>query len=137
MLFLFQAPNFVLLKKFVSILLLTVLLLNSSEFDQLVKIPALISHYLEHKETDKDLSFAAFIVLHYQSDYSQDHSDSKHHDLPFKSHECHSLSTLMVMDYHPVFNLPLFAQMDNNKVDMVPAFYNSENVASIWQPPQV
>lgn len=136
MLFLFQCRKFVILKKIVSILLLAVMLFSSSEFDQLVKVPALISHFLEHKASDKNLSFVSFIVLHYQSDFSHNDQDSKHHDLPFKSHECQGFSQLMVMDYHPAFNHALFAQKSAEKPELVPGFYNSENVASIWQPPQ-
>jgi len=133
---LFQQLNFVILKKFISILVLGAMLLSSSEFDQLVKIPALISHFQEHRASDKDLSFISFIILHYQTDFSHGEQDSKHHDLPFKSHECHNFSQLMVMDHHYTFSLPLFTAISNDAPEHGPAFYNSENVASIWQPPQ-
>lgn len=137
LLFLLQQLKFVILKKFVSILLLGVMLLSSSEFDQLVKIPALLEHFQEHRASDKNLSFISFIILHYQTDFAQGEQDSKHQDLPFKSHECHNFSHLMVMDHCAAYSQPSFTSVSNDAPEQRQAFYHSESVASIWQPPQV
>ncbi len=114
--------------------MLTILLLNSSEFDQLVKLPALFSHYIEHRQLDTQLSFVSFIKEHYQSDV--DHSDSKHQNLPFKSHECQSINQILVLDTHHANLALVYAQIEDEKFEIIPDFYNSERVASIWQPPQ-
>lgn len=134
LLFYFYTLKFVILKKLVSILLLTILLLNSSEFDQLVKLPALFSHFIEHRQLDNQLSFVSFIKEHYQS--NADQSDSKHHDLPFKSHECQSINQILVLDTHHTNVTLVYAQIEDEKFELIPDFYNSERVASIWQPPQ-
>lgn len=113
---------------------MTILLLNNSEFDQLVKLPALFSHYIEHKQTDKQLSFVSFIVEHYRS--NADHNDSKHSDLPFKSHECHNANQLLVIDVNSAGLQTAITVGEDTQFEIIPDFYNSERVASIWQPPQ-
>lgn len=52
----------------------------------LMRIPLLFVHFMEHKASSEDLDLASFIALHYADDEhrAQDHSD--HENLPFHHH---------------------------------------------------
>ncbi|MCC6818859.1 MAG: hypothetical protein IT245_08210 [Bacteroidia bacterium] len=112
------------------------LLLRSSEFDQLVKIPALVSHYLDHLNEDGKISFMQFIAMHYESNNGHSHQNN-HKDLPFKSHDCQNFSQILLLEIHeptilgltPSFYNPTFAVYHND--------YLMDKLASIWQPPQL
>lgn len=110
-------------------------LLSSTELKQLLKIPFLIEHFIEHKSQKNDLSLMAFFALHYGSEHSKDTDDLK---LPFKSHEgCENgVSTILA----PIFHL---------ETAFVSYFYESTIVylkedqissssylSAIWQPPK-
>lgn len=135
LLFLFQWTRFVLLKRILSITLLLALILRSSELDQLVRIPALISHYLEHSGKDGSMSFERFLELHYQSENGH-LDDGDHKDLPFKSHDCQSFSQILVFEtFVPVISavIPNWIVQSSAYCD---DFYFLENLSKIWQPPQ-
>jgi len=69
------------------VILFSALLLNAStEFQQLLKFPLLIQHYLQHKQKDSSLSFLEFVKLHYAAkDHPNDNDDNEDSKLPFKS----------------------------------------------------
>jgi hypothetical protein len=57
---------FVSVKKVFAITLLTVYLISLTELKQLVKFPALVSHFIKHKQQDNRLSLLAFLDMHYK-----------------------------------------------------------------------
>jgi hypothetical protein len=52
----------------------------------LMKLPLLFVHYLEHKAASEDLDMAAFIALHYANDDHQTEDHGNHEKLPFHHH---------------------------------------------------
>jgi hypothetical protein len=132
--FLFLCSTFVLLKKLISICLLFVLLINNTEFHQMMKLPILVKHFIHHKSLDNSLSFTEFIEIHYND--SQESNDQSHDNLPFKSHECkHMTSMVLVCDFpsNTAFKTPSIVLSPASYQE---AFYTSGSVGSIWQPPQ-
>ena len=55
-------------------------------FPDAVRIPALIGHYVEHKERSPDLSVADFLDLHYSNQEHGGNGDAPHQQLPFRHH---------------------------------------------------
>lgn len=62
------------------------MLFSQTELHQLLKIPLLVQHLLEHKAENKELTIVQFIALHYFSDTSND--DDRDMRLPFKTSYC-------------------------------------------------
>lgn len=122
------------LKRLIAIGLLSCILLSGTEIHQLSALPALFKHYVEHRESNKDLSFMDFLALHYAST-ADGHEDDHHHHLPFKSHECNHSAQVMAFESldAPGFVPP--ARVTGNGTYMEP-IYKQENICSIWQPPQ-
>jgi len=133
--FLFLCYTFVLLKKIVSICLLSVLLISNTEFHQLMKLPILVQHFMHHKSLDNSLSFTDFIFIHYSD--GMDLADQTHEELPFKSHGCqHMLQLVLVCDF------PSFTPLKSIPGTITTAayqevFYTSSSLGAIWQPPQL
>ena len=51
---------------------LTIYLFSFTEVKEVLKIPALIEHYQEHKSENKNISIIGFIALHYLSGSQKD-----------------------------------------------------------------
>lgn len=51
-----------------------------------IRVPALIGHYLEHKDRAPDLSMADFLELHYGNEDHGGNGDAPHEQLPFHHH---------------------------------------------------
>lgn len=126
------------MKKLIAIFFLSVYLISLTELNQLVKIPVLIEHFIEHKEKNTELSIWQFLDMHYAHDDVNDKDYDRDMQLPFKSHDgC--ISSLM-----PVFvpvsfttNLPKAIPSEKNEYSVyTEQFLNSAFLSSIWQPPK-
>jgi len=49
-----------------------------------VKLPELIRHLQEHRQTDPSMSLMGFLQLHYTADHPADNDEDDDDDLPFK-----------------------------------------------------
>lgn len=52
----------------------------------LLKLPLLFAHFLEHQASGEDLDFSTFIALHYADDEHQTQDPRNHENLPFHHH---------------------------------------------------
>lgn len=128
-----------LLKKAIAISLLFVFLGAKTELHQLLRLPVLIHHFLDHHYQELGESFADFLNQHY-SDH-QNHSDGNHHDhdnLPFKATDCAKAHFSLAF----VNPIPFFIPRPTAFYDKIPptyngAFYYSSIVSKIWQPPKI
>ena len=85
------------MRKWVSILFLSIIVLSHSELHQLLRIPVLIDHFKEHKKEDPSITFIQFIKLHYDKivvddDYQRDQQ------LPFRDANCTTSVSGLVID---------------------------------------
>ncbi len=122
------------LKKLFAILLIAIYLIPSSEITQLLKLPALLEHFMEHQKKDESLSFARFFCMHYHSKHSE---DSEHSKLPFKTHDnCqhHNVVAFPPVQYSNTF--VYFTALQNELSDYYSHFNSTNFQASIWQPPK-
>lgn len=130
--------KFAAVKKVTAAILLFIMLCSTTEFSQLCKIPDLISHYIEHKQTNPSLSFISFLSIHYAQKSIVDADYDKDMKLPFKNGEC--------MDFHVSV---VFLNTTNYGVIIRPVFRYikkplvreqslviSSFIANIWQPPK-
>ncbi len=131
------------LKKLIAISFLLIFLCANTEIGQLLKLPTLIHHYLEHhhdkNDEDHDISFLDFLKKHYNE--NENHSDNAKHDhqnLPFKTIDCHAVNTVIALMQHNVF-IPhtTFISSSKNDASYMEQHYTSKSFGNIWQPPKL
>ena len=105
---------------------------------QLVKLPILVEHFIEHKKTNQSLSLWQFLDMHYahgdvmDADYDQDMK------LPFKSHDgCFSSASVIFVNagFQTLDHKVLVSSNNMYSVynePLVPSAY----LSFIWQPPK-
>jgi hypothetical protein len=126
-------------KKAMSIILLSLYLLCGTEFRELGKLGAFVTHYFEHKENNKDLTLIEFIEIHYSQSNSKYNDYDKDMKLPFKSHNCSShqaaeSSYLSSINYY--IQEPIFI-IESLRISRENAYLPSSYLSDIWQPPRV
>lgn len=110
-----------------------------SEAHELLKVPHLISHYIQHKEDRSETSLANYLHEHYCHDH-EDHDQDEHHDngcLPFQgNHSCGSCMSSVFFQGNTTFNLKPAGE---NADSFIPTEENaiSSYHANIWQPPKI
>ncbi len=116
---------------------LFVYLFANTELHQLVKAPAFVGHYVEHKQEDPNMTLAEFIKIHYFSGNIKDADYAQDMQLPFKTTDCsifsasHTVPPFVFCALFPVVameptGLPLYDQ----------SALPSSHLADIWQPPK-
>ena len=119
-----------------AIVFLVVFLGGFTNVVELVKLPALLSHYLTHQHAAPESSFFDFIHDHYCAEHYHCDQRDAHADLPFQH-----------VDFHPVVVEATFAALHLEKGFTGPqscpknAYYTSPHIrkvaAKIWQPPKI
>ena len=72
------------MKKLVILILSLAFLCSYTELRQLFKMPLLIEHYKKHCSENGDISFLAFLRLHYSEQEKNDNDEQEDNQLPFK-----------------------------------------------------
>lgn len=124
------------LKKNISILFLLTYLFLTTEFSQLLKLPLLVEHFIQHKAENNKITFFDFLSLHYKTTNANDADDMK---LPFKSSSIFITSNLSFHIFHSFdhsfsYLLPFISK---DYIIKEVFFINSTSISSIWQPPKL
>lgn len=130
--------TFAALKKFIAIAFMSVYLLSTTELYQLVKIPALVEHFMEHRQEDQGITLWDFLCMHYAHGIVRDADYEKDMKLPFKSHDysvgltfsAFTPNNLSTEICKPICMSPIsFPNYQENGI--LPSF-----LSTIWQPPK-
>ena len=128
------------MKRVVSILFLSIYLLATTELIQFLKVPALIEHFIEHKENDNSVTFWKFLYMHYANGNVKDADYDKDMKLPFKAHDnCNTSLVLIVPNInHSFIHITYVATFirKNQLSAYNPTFLGSDYLNTIWQPPK-
>jgi hypothetical protein len=127
------------LKKLVVIALLALYMVSTTELCELLKLPFLIEHFVEHREQNNRLTVMQFLAMHYTGEDEKDADYDKDMKLPFKSHDnCCIAAAFSVSES---FSSGLVVQRPEYSI--VPTFklYNETfkphtYLSNIWQPPK-
>jgi hypothetical protein len=123
-------------KKAVVVFLTALFFISNTEFHELLKVPVLVAHYLEHKREQPDLSLAHFFSIHYNNTNTKDEDYARDSQLPFKAAEHLTTSiTIFISHFHVKLPAPYF----NHKTDLPfyrASFVSFQLLSNIWQPPK-
>lgn len=126
-----------LMRRLAAISLLFVFLTSNTEFHELMKLGAFVSHYAEHKVEDPGLSLSGFIRIHYEGEVKYDEDYSRDMQLPFKTADCVSLVAPCTLPVSclPVLHCPLpAAKCARNFFDRTAS--SLSGCTDIWEPPK-
>ncbi len=127
------------MNKLIAISLLIVFLCVNTELHQLLRLPVLIHHFLDHSNQEPEISFVEFLNEHYSS--NQKHSDNSHKDhdkLPFKTLDCSNAHVALAFVNHSEFSIPTPTTFyDKISSSYYSVIYSSTVIRNIWQPPKI
>ncbi|HMP94013.1 MAG TPA: hypothetical protein PKD90_14115 [Phnomibacter sp.] len=128
------------MRKLLVIALLGLHLVTTTEAYQLLKLPALVWHYVEHIRQDAELGLPEFLLMHYAEAQTFDADWQQDMQLPFKHHE-DLFSQMPVLQGPPaaVFNLTWVLQPDYllHRAKPLVSFVAHAFLVDIFQPPRV
>lgn len=126
------------LKKAISILLLSTFLMSNTECYQLLKLPFFIEHFAEHKQLNEGTTLWTFLKIHYSNDNIRYSDYDKDMRLPFKSHDScvNSLSPSFAPTLYSYKIIKPVVSETNTFKDHHPIFFKSAYLSNIWQPPK-
>ena len=122
-------------KKFLVLFIIAAYFFSTTELVQLLKVPVLINHFVEHAEEDNSMTFMDYIVHHYGG-HEKDADWETDMKLPFMQHS--DLLNIVVIPAENL-NLPDKITVDTHFKTIV--FYRqgiipNSYLSSIWQPPK-
>lgn len=125
------------MRRIIPIILLLLISISATDFIQFMKLPALTSHYLEHKTKSGDLSFVDFLMMHYASHDDNDQDQTKDMQLPFKDmhQSLQSMQFWSIQQANNPFDLIIQSQRSSFMIADEDTEY-SYFTPSIWQPPK-
>jgi len=98
----------------------------------------LVEHFMEHKQQNKNLSFLAFLEIHYAHGNPKDADYEKDMKLPFKSIVHSSIASISFFSPIPYFKQNLVIYFKNDKQTFIEHSFTftSFYLSTIWQPPK-
>lgn len=122
------------MNKVVAFFLVTVFLCANTSIGQLLKVPNLIEHYIEHKNEAETNSFVQFIKVHYSQ--NTENNQEEHQNLPFKTFE-NTTNVLFVFSFS-TFQLERIKPLISvKKKFFYKKSFKSNLFTSIWLPPKI
>lgn len=129
------------MRKVLSIFFLVTYLFSTTELSELLKFPALVEHYFDHKEKSPDITVFEFLTLHYSGNHLEGHPHDddyeKDQKLPFIVHT-DVMTTVFIINQYPIAGyIKKYLQEEDTKVQPLDDIFRDSNIlSSIWQPPQ-
>lgn len=104
---------------------------------QLLKLPVLAEHFMEHRQLDEHLSLAGFLYMHYTDHDLNDNDQDRDMQLPFKSHDNCGFMNLQFLPaqietaslHIPPVTIPNVTIYKHSDIQ-------SSYLSAIWQPPK-
>lgn len=130
--------TFIVLKKGIAILILSIYLCTITEAHELLKLPVIFQHFIEHQTKDNNITVFQFLKIHYGQTDVKDDDYARDMQLPFKTtgefftssvSPFVPLNSIIVLPYPSVFS-------ENQYKSHHPLKFYSNYQVNIWQPPK-
>jgi hypothetical protein len=123
-------------RKASTIFFLVLFVLAQTELHQLMKLPVLIEHFIEHRQLNSSITLLDFLKEHYQGHTVMDNDYQRDMQLPFKTADC-----LTAISF--VFEEPVSIEFEQQVAEIRKeynlhkgSFSSSQALHSIFQPPR-
>lgn len=115
---------------------LVLFLLQSTQLGEFIKLPALVNHYLQHRDQNANITLLHFLKIHYLDKQEVDDDYAQDMQLPFKTLDNHNLA--MQLSLPPFYRVEHRIGFSLVKTASVyrPPLYALLFSASIFQPPR-
>lgn len=128
--------NFTTVKKYISISILVIYMISSTELSQLLRIPLLIEHFIEHNQDGNQLSIGDFFHMHYIEKQHMDADYDKDMQLPFKTADGNTMQAMAFLPFCYSFLKAKPLYIESVKFAYHSLFIEDAYLSSIWQPPR-
>lgn len=114
-------------------------LLSFPQVLQLMKLPELVQHFIQHKKHDPETTVYSFIKMHYLDAPIKDADWKDDMKLPFKSHDFSAAALTVTI---PPRKLEIPVALTDVRVLASRQFFYQESLyppifRAIWQPPKI
>lgn len=133
-----MCANFAVMKRLAAIFFLFTLLFANTQFGEILKLPMLVHHYIEHEQLEPKVSLIDFLIEHYANpSQHRDYAHHHHDNLPLKSANCHLSNVISIVP-------EIFTELAENELFLdqlnLSTYrnhpYTNKYVDQIWQPPR-
>ncbi len=130
-------PTFVPVKKIIALILFAVYLISSTELRELAKLPVLIQHFNEHRQLDRQITFAEYLTDHYNNLPHTDNDEERDNQLPFKRVDSNVMFSPVIPPTGIIaLRKPVTPIASDELFSRNVHFFPSATVSKIWQPPR-
>ena len=121
----------------IAILFSGIYLFSFTEFHEVIRLPYLLKHYQEHRQTNESADLLDFLLSHYGGKEHQDKHD--HQNLPFNPGHCAHSGNPAPVSIPDVFEtrFEIYSEALSHQSEEPPSFVYTEFHFAIWQPPRV
>ncbi len=119
--------------------MISVYFFSATSFNEMLKLPVLITHFKDHKEDNKGLGFGFFLFSHYSLEDRNDQDAEKDSQLPFNSSQFPpALSIVSIVPSTAIMKItkPVCSEINSLSI-YLDLFISSDYIANIWQPPRM
>jgi len=132
-----QSRAYSIVKSLTSNFFLFIVLVSSTEFNQLLRLPVLFEHFSEHKASNSGISFVDFLDMHYSGNDLDDKDQERDKQLPFKSY---GGSAILLLPTIPVkiqsLEFNWYTRSSRQHIFYIIPDLLRSYTESIWQPPK-
>jgi len=110
----------------------------NTEAHELLKLPLLVKHYIDHKKQNETISPVDFLINHYILVDDGDGDTTEDMQLPFKSNNtCNNVTSIGFVPFTDFQLVVKPVSAENNSYNTYSTdFISSAYLSSIWQPPK-
>jgi hypothetical protein len=124
------------MRRYVILFIIALYALGSTELHELLKLPVLTAHFIEHQQHDPKISFWEFIHEHYGVPQPMDADYKKDVELPFKSNITFVFHIVVAPTEPVYFNTTYSYPILQHSIIYQNRFVAKKQCKDIWQPPR-
>jgi hypothetical protein len=127
--------NFIWMRRLIAVIFLLLTIVTTETGVQLLKLPMLITHFTTHLSEGRSSSLAGFLEEHYSGGRHNDKDSQQDQQLPFKTVNVESFSSLYVPAISPVLAQNSFSS-SQPQLSSAYCFTLQDHFAGIFHPPR-
>ncbi|MEI6950470.1 hypothetical protein V9K67_25025 [Paraflavisolibacter sp. H34] len=125
------------MKKGCCSILFFILLCTTTSFNQVFRLPALVSHYCEHHQLDPNVGFLDFLSMHYWGQDLNDNDQDRDNQLPFKNLYSPTVSLLALPVSKPAVPATCVVLLQRPQPGYRAPDLSPPALAALFRPPRV